>query len=190
MAKNIVKTGQKFHLELLVAKNYINTLIKLLENYSTNQPFISKAKCFPKFQVITEGSKYWCKCDFDELIIVISNLKSNKISRSEAIPILYWIQNQIQSEIIDVNAKIHKEFMVASNYVNDVINYLESCKDSGNNIDEIGMYKNKMPKFNYIGDKQITIYINLLCSGKIEISEAITALQKIEKAFNSALRTI
>ena len=80
--------------------------------------------------------------------------------------------------------------MVASNYVNDVINYLESCKDSGNNIDEIGMYKNEMPKFNYIGDKQITIYINLLCSGKIEISEAITALQKIEKAFNSALRTI
>lgn len=52
------------------------------------------------------------------------------------------------------------------------------------------MYKNEMPKFNYIGDKQITIYINLLCSGKIEISEAITALQKIEKAFNSALRTI
>ncbi len=190
MTNNINGNGARYHLELLMAKNFVKKLTKLLETNSSINIFVSSARNMPKFQVITEGSQQWYECYLHYIPTMIDEMTSNKLSRNDAINILISIEEKIQHEIYNVQTQIHNEFLEASNYLKTIITYLKSCSRAGKVDDKIGDFIDKMPKFNYIGGNRVITCINQLCSREIGISEAIIRIQEVERSINAALRTV
>ena len=93
MTNNINGNGARYHLELLMAKNFVKKLTMLLETNSSINIFVSSARNMPKFQVITEGSQQWYECYLHYIPTMIDEMTSNKLSRNDAINILISIED-------------------------------------------------------------------------------------------------
>ena len=87
---------------------------------------------------------------------------------------------------------LHGEFTRARHFTRDIIGTLVNCGDNTNLTEEIGIFARQMPEFNILAEQRVTCLALLrkICTGEMQIEEAIRLLRVAEQQLTEALQCI
>lgn len=92
----------------------------------------------------------------------------------------------------DIKGKVkelHDELYSARTVVADIISSLESCDDTTNLTQAIGVYARQMPGYKILAEKRVSCIscLRQVCTGEMSVEKALELFHIAEKQLNEAL---